>query len=186
LFVNGTDHLLGERKIDEAVKTINSLLDSTGWGMQKRIKKDHVTMSWFSEECKQKKEEALRALRKWKNEKTKENGCKYVEKRIQYKVIIENEKKMARMEFCKYKETGRQERQYTNMERNKEPDTTKGRGYEIDPGRVREYFWRLLGGEEMELGVHHIHPPTMRNRNVLGLLFADGLAVGTTTSIGMQ
>jgi hypothetical protein len=30
---------------------------------------------------------------------------------------------------------------------------TKGRGYEIDPGRVREYFWRLLGGEEMELRV---------------------------------
>jgi hypothetical protein len=33
---------------------------------------------------------------------------------------------------------------------------TKGRGYEIDPGRVREYFQRLLGGEEMELGVHHV------------------------------
>jgi hypothetical protein len=33
---------------------------------------------------------------------------------------------------------------------------TKGRGYEIDPGRVREYVWRLLGGEEMELAVHHV------------------------------
>jgi hypothetical protein len=51
--------------------------------MQKRIKKDHVTMSWFSKECRQEKEEALWALRKWKNEKTKENRCKYVEKRIQ-------------------------------------------------------------------------------------------------------
>jgi hypothetical protein len=29
---------------------------------------------------------------------------------------------------------------------------SKGRGYEIDPGRVREYFWRLLCREEMELG----------------------------------
>jgi galactose-1-phosphate uridylyltransferase len=50
-------------------------------------------MHWFSKECRQEKEEALQALRKWKNEKTKENICKYVEKRIQYKVIIENEKK---------------------------------------------------------------------------------------------
>jgi hypothetical protein len=31
----------------------------------------------------------------------------------------------------------------------------------------------------------NIHPPTMRNRNVPGLLFADDLAAGTTTSIGM-
>jgi hypothetical protein len=29
-------------------------------------------------------------------------------------------------------------------------------GYEIDPGRVRENFWRLLHREEMELGVHHV------------------------------
>jgi hypothetical protein len=35
-------------------------------------------MSWFSEECRQGKEEALRALRK-RQKKT----CKYVEKRIQ-------------------------------------------------------------------------------------------------------
>jgi hypothetical protein len=39
LFIIGTDHLLGEGKIEEAVKTINSLLDSTGWGMQKRIER---------------------------------------------------------------------------------------------------------------------------------------------------
>jgi hypothetical protein len=71
LLIIGTDHLLGEGKIDEAIKTINSLLDSIRWAMQKRIKKDYVTMSWFSEECRQWKEEALRALRKWKNEKTK-------------------------------------------------------------------------------------------------------------------
>jgi hypothetical protein len=32
----------------------------------------------------------------------------------------------------------------------------------------------------------NIHPPTVRNRNVSGLLFADDLAVGTTTSIGIQ
>jgi hypothetical protein len=73
LLIIGTDHLLGEGKTGEAVKTTNRLLDSVGWGMQKRIKKGHVTLSWFSEECRQGKEEALQALRKWKNEKAKEN-----------------------------------------------------------------------------------------------------------------
>jgi hypothetical protein len=84
-------------------------------------------MSWFSKECRQGKEEALWALRKWKNEKKKENGCKYVEKRIQYKVIIKNEKKKW------------QEWNSVNMNRlvdkkdntqiwNKEPDTNKGKG----------------------------------------------------------
>jgi hypothetical protein len=82
LFIIGINHLLGEGKIGEAIKTSNSLLDSIGWGMQKRIKKNYVTMSWFSEACRQGKEEALWAFRKWKNEKTKENRCKYVEKRI--------------------------------------------------------------------------------------------------------
>jgi exonuclease III len=61
LFIIGINHLLGEGKIDEAMKTTSSLLDSIGWGMQKRIKKDYVTMGWFSEECRQGKEEALRA-----------------------------------------------------------------------------------------------------------------------------
>jgi hypothetical protein len=42
-------------------------------GDAKRIKKDYITMSWFSEDCRQGKEEALRALRKWKNEKTDVN-----------------------------------------------------------------------------------------------------------------
>jgi hypothetical protein len=93
LFIIGIGRLLGEGKIDVATRTTNILLDSVGWGIQTRIKKDHVTMSWFSEECRQGKEEALRALRKWKSEKTKVNRCKYVEKRIQYEVIIENEKK---------------------------------------------------------------------------------------------
>jgi hypothetical protein len=36
LFIIGTDHLLGEGKTDEAIKTTNSLLDSIGWGMQKK------------------------------------------------------------------------------------------------------------------------------------------------------
>jgi hypothetical protein len=67
LCIIGIDHLLGEGKIDEAIKAISSLFDSIGWRMQKRIKKDRVTMSWFSEECRQGKEEALQALRKWKN-----------------------------------------------------------------------------------------------------------------------
>jgi hypothetical protein len=80
-----------------------------------------------------------------------------VEKRIPYKVIIENEKK-------KWQEWNSE-----NIKRlvDKKDNTqlwkgirnliqSKGRGYEIDPGRVREYFWRLLGGERMELGVHHV------------------------------
>jgi hypothetical protein len=70
LLIIRIDHLLGEEKIDEAIKTINSLLDSIGWGMQKIIK-DYVIMSWFSEERRQGKEEALQALRKWKIKRQK-------------------------------------------------------------------------------------------------------------------
>jgi hypothetical protein len=79
-----------------------------------------------------------------KNKKTKENRCKYVEKRVQYKVIIVNEKKKW------------QERNTENIKRlvDKKDNTqlwrgirnlthTKGRGYEIDPVRGRQYFWRL-------------------------------------------
>jgi hypothetical protein len=43
----GINHLLGQGKIDEAIKTTKSLVDSIGWEMQKRIKKDYITMSWF-------------------------------------------------------------------------------------------------------------------------------------------
>jgi hypothetical protein len=82
--------------------------------------------------------------------KRQKKTCKYVEKRIQYEVIIEIEKKKW------------QEWNSVNIKRlvDKKDNTqiwrgirnltqTKGRGYETDPGRVREYFWRLLGGEEM-------------------------------------
>jgi hypothetical protein len=74
-------------------------LDSTGLGMQKRTKKNYVMISWFSEECRQRKKEALGALRKWKNEKK----CKFVENRKQYNVITENKLKSARMEYGKHK-----------------------------------------------------------------------------------
>jgi hypothetical protein len=43
-----------------------------------------------------------------------------------------------------------------------------------------------IDGILSKLDEANMHPPTMRNRNVPGLLFADDLAVGTTTSIGMQ
>jgi hypothetical protein len=34
-FIIGINHLVGEGKIDEAIKPTNSLLDCFGWGMQK-------------------------------------------------------------------------------------------------------------------------------------------------------
>jgi hypothetical protein len=43
-----------------------------------------------------------------------------------------------------------------------------------------------MDGILSKLGDADIHPPTMRNRNVPGFLFAADLAVGTTTGIGMQ
>jgi hypothetical protein len=80
-----------------------------------------------------------------------------VEKRIQYKVITENEKKKwqeLNTENIKSLVDKKDNTQLWRRIRNL--IQTKGRGYEIDPGRVREYFWRLLGGEEMELGVNHV------------------------------
>jgi hypothetical protein len=113
-------------------------------------------MSWFSEERRQGKEGALRALKKWKNKKTKENRCKYEDKRIQYKVIIENEKKKWQEWNTENIKKLLDKKDNTQLWRGiRNLIQTKGRGYEIDPGRVREYFWRLLGGDEMELGVHH-------------------------------
>jgi hypothetical protein len=50
-----------------------------GWGMQKGAKKDCATLSWFTKECRPGKEEALKVLRKWKNEKARENRRVYVE-----------------------------------------------------------------------------------------------------------
>jgi hypothetical protein len=35
LFIIGINHLLGEGKVDEVIKTTNRLLDSIGWVMQK-------------------------------------------------------------------------------------------------------------------------------------------------------
>jgi hypothetical protein len=37
-----------------------------------------------------------------------------------------------------------------------------------------------IDGILLKLDDANIHPPTMKNRNVSGLLFADDLAVGTT------
>jgi hypothetical protein len=63
-------------------------------------------------------------------------------------------------------------------------DSTKGlrQGCALLPALFNVYIVGILS----KLDEASIHPPTMRNRNVSGLLFADDLAVGTTTSIGMQ
>jgi hypothetical protein len=63
-------------------------------------------------------------------------------------------------------------------------DSTKGlrQGYALPPALFNIYINGILS----KLDEANIHPPTMRNRSVSGLLFADDLAVGTTTSIGMQ
>jgi hypothetical protein len=55
-------------------------------------------------------------------------------------------------------------------------------GCALSPALFNIYIDGILS----KLDEADIHPPTMRNRNVPGLLFADDLAVGTTTSIGMQ
>jgi hypothetical protein len=77
--------------------------------------------------------------------------------RKEYKVIIENEKKKWQewnTENIKRLVDKKDNTQIWKGIRNQ--TQTKGRGYEIDPGRMRKYFWRLLGREEMELGVHHV------------------------------
>jgi hypothetical protein len=110
-------------------------------GMQKRIKKDYVTMSWFPKEYRQGKEKALRALRKWKNKKTKENRFKYVQKRIQYKVITENKKKKWQEWNTENIKRLVDKKDNTQLRRGiRNLIQSKGRRYEIDPGRAREYF----------------------------------------------
>jgi hypothetical protein len=63
-------------------------------------------------------------------------------------------------------------------------DSTKGLRKDVllSPALFNMYIDGILS----KLDEANIHPPTMRNRNVSGLLFADDLAVGTTTGIGMQ
>jgi hypothetical protein len=39
LFIIGINHLLGEGKIDETIKTTNRLLDSIGWGCKKESRR---------------------------------------------------------------------------------------------------------------------------------------------------
>jgi hypothetical protein len=62
--------------------------------------------------------------------------------------------------------------------------STKGlrQGCALSPALCNIYIDGILSKSDEA----NIHPPTMRNRNVSGLLFADDLAVGTTTSIGKQ
>jgi hypothetical protein len=63
-------------------------------------------------------------------------------------------------------------------------NSTKGlrQGCALSPA----LFNKNIDGILSKLDEANIHPPTMRNRNVPGLLFADDLAVRTTTSIVMQ
>jgi hypothetical protein len=63
-------------------------------------------------------------------------------------------------------------------------NSTKGlrQGCALLPSLFNIYIDGILS----KLDDANLHPQTMRKRNVSGLLFADDLAVGTTTSIGMQ
>jgi hypothetical protein len=55
-------------------------------------------------------------------------------------------------------------------------------GCALSPALFNIYIDGILS----KLDEANIHPPTLRNRNVSGLLFADDLAVRTTTNTGMQ
>jgi hypothetical protein len=63
-------------------------------------------------------------------------------------------------------------------------NSTKGlrQGCALSPALFNIYIDGILSKSDDA----NIHPPTMKNRNFSGLLFADDLAVRTTTSIGMQ
>jgi hypothetical protein len=63
-------------------------------------------------------------------------------------------------------------------------DSTKGlrQGCALSPAMFNIYIDGILS----KLDDANIHPPTVKNKHFSGLLFADDLAVGTTTSIGMQ
>jgi hypothetical protein len=72
---------------------LNDNAENIGWQMERMCNERKDWRSWYSDECRRGKEMVMNALNKWIREKTCENRHELVERKRQYKEIMDKEKK---------------------------------------------------------------------------------------------
>jgi hypothetical protein len=120
---------------------------------EKRGNESKDWRGWYSDECRRGKKMVMQALNKWTREKTCKNRYELVERKRQYKEIMEKEKK-------EWQDTNahnikkllrKKDAQQLWSRIRMMTQVRKQRG--VDPVRVREYFTGLLGKRVGEWGL---------------------------------
>jgi hypothetical protein len=93
IFVQGVEYFLCRREIENAIKVLSDKLKNVGWQMEKMGNEGRDWSGWYSDEWRRGREMVMKALSKWTRGKSCENRYELVERKRQYKEIMEIEKK---------------------------------------------------------------------------------------------
>jgi hypothetical protein len=128
------------------------MLRNVGWQMEMRGNERKYWRGWYSGECRRGKEIVMKALNKWTRGMTCENRYELVERKRQYKEIMEKEK-WHDMNADNIKRLLRKKDAQQLWSRIRMITQVWKQREGLDPLRTREYFKGLLGKGVGEWGL---------------------------------
>jgi hypothetical protein len=130
------------------------MLRNFGWQMEKRSNERKDWRGWHSDECRRGKEMVMKALNKWIRKKTCENSFELVERKRQYKEIMDKEmKEWQDRNVDNIKRLLRKKDMQQLWSGIRMKTQVRKQRHGVDPLRAREYFKGLLDKGVKEWGL---------------------------------